>query len=74
MEVLYVCGIDRNLIAAMAAAGSTAIKEDRAPAPFELAAAISIDGKFYHRDPLAERVGFEPTVRFLLHTFSKRAP
>ena len=23
---------------------------------------------------LAERVGFEPTVEFLLHTLSKRAP
>ena len=26
------------------------------------------------RDTLAERVGFEPTVGFLLHTLSKRAP
>jgi hypothetical protein len=24
--------------------------------------------------PLAERVGFEPTVRFPAHTLSKRAP
>jgi hypothetical protein len=27
-----------------------------------------------HKDRMAERVGFEPTVEFPLHTLSKRAP
>jgi hypothetical protein len=33
-------------------------------------------GRLYPIDSkdLAERVGFEPTVGFLLHTLSKRAP
>jgi hypothetical protein len=31
-------------------------------------------GFFDTRKGMAERVGFEPTVGFLLHTLSKRAP
>jgi hypothetical protein len=27
-----------------------------------------------YKNKMAERVGFEPTVGFLLHTLSKRAP
>jgi hypothetical protein len=33
----------------------------------------TLDGNVYDYD-LAERVGFEPTVEFPLHTLSKRAP
>jgi hypothetical protein len=33
-----------------------------------------LEGLFRRRKSLAERVGFEPTVRFPAHTLSKRAP
>jgi hypothetical protein len=47
---------------------------DRSLRPFNAEGADLDDARAKRERSLAERVGFEPTVEFPLHTLSKRAP